>query len=245
MAKNQQYCIPSHVAIIMDGNGRWAQKRAMPRFVGHRQGLAALKRIVRYASERGIETLTVYAFSTENWQRPQEEVNYLVNLIHETFSKEIGELHREGVRIVLVGDRSTLSSDILRVWDRAERITAANQGMTLNIAFNYGGRTEIVNAVKNIVTKALAGSISIDDINAELISEELYTSHSPDPDLLIRTGGEQRLSNFLLWQSAYTEIYVTTTLWPDFDEKDFDKALDSYSQRERRFGKVPAKELTK
>lgn len=237
--------IPSHVAIIMDGNGRWAQNRSMPRFFGHRQGVAALKKAVRYAANQGIETLTVYAFSTENWHRPPDEVNFLMDLMHKTFSKEIEELYREGVKIVLIGDRSTLSSDILAVWDRAEQITKNNRRMTLNVAFNYGGRTEIVAAVKNIAAKVLTGHISIDDIDDELFNEELYTSHSPDPDLLIRTGGELRLSNFLLWQSAYTEIYVTATLWPDFDEEDFEKALQSYAKRERRFGRVPVKELTK
>ncbi|NLJ80556.1 MAG: isoprenyl transferase [Firmicutes bacterium] len=226
----------------MDGNGRWAKRRAMPRFLGHRQGVQALKKAVRYASQEGIKILTVYAFSTENWQRPQEEVNFLMELMHKTFVTEIGELHREGVRIVLVGDRTNLEPEILNVWDQAEKVTAKNQGLTLNVAFNYGGRNEIARAARNLARKVSLGELTWKDVTAETLEKELYTWPSPDPDLIIRTGGEQRLSNFLLWQSAYSEIYITSTLWPDFKEQDFAHALHSYNQRERRFGQVHSKE---
>jgi undecaprenyl diphosphate synthase len=233
--------VPSHVAIIMDGNGRWAQKRRLPRFMGHRQGVTALKNAVRFCKNRGIGTLTVYAFSTENWARPAEEVSYLMTLMHETFFKEIDELEREGVRVVLVGDRTSLSPAILELWDRAEARTAHNNALILNVAFNYGGRNEIVAAARQLAAKAARGEIDPEAIDDAIFSKHLYTSHSPDPDLLIRTGGELRLSNFLLWQSAYTEIYVTNTLWPDFDEQEFDAALQSFARRERRFGRVPKK----
>lgn len=230
------------MAIIMDGNGRWASRRALPRFFGHRQGVKALKTAVRYASRRGIGALTVYAFSTENWTRPREEVDFLMDLMHKTFVQEIEELHREGVRIQLVGDRSTLSPDILKVWNDAEEITRQNTGMTFNVAFNYGGRQEILNVVQALVGQVDKGEITVDEITETTISRLLYTHPTPDPDLIIRTGGEMRLSNFLLWQAAYSEFYVTDVLWPDFGEDDFERALQDYSGRERRFGQVLAKE---
>ncbi|HHU61855.1 MAG: isoprenyl transferase [Bacillota bacterium] len=242
MGKNKGGNVPKHVAIIMDGNGRWARKRVMPRFMGHRQGVKALKSAVRYASNQGIATLTVYAFSTENWQRPQEEVTFLLDLMNKTFVQEIDELFRENVRIVLVGDRESVSPEILEVWDSAEKRTAENTGLTLNVAFNYGARQELVKATQLIAEKVLTGEMNLGDITSDCISESLYTAHSPDPDLIIRTGGEMRLSNFLLWQAAYSEIVVMDVLWPDFNEKHFSHALDEYSQRERRFGKVPVKE---
>ena len=241
MEMEQHAPIPSHVAIIMDGNGRWAQKRSLPRFMGHRKGVAALKNAVRFCKHRGIATLTVYAFSTENWARPEEEVNYLMRLMHETFFTEIDELDREGVRVVLVGDRSSLSPSILALWDRAETKTAGNTALVLNVAFNYGSRNEIVSAARKLAAKAASGELNPDAIDDILFAQHLYTSHSPDPDLLIRTGGELRLSNFLLWQAAYTEIYVTDTLWPDFDDQEFEAALSAYARRERRVGRVPQK----
>lgn len=237
--------LPAHVAIIMDGNGRWARRRAMPRFMGHRQGVAALKKAVRYASNQGIGTLTVYAFSTENWQRPQEEVVFLLDLMHKTFVQEIEELEREEVRIILIGDRTSLSEEILQVWTQAEERTAYNQGLTLNVAFNYGARQELVAVTRNLAKQVLEGALALEDISEENIQNALYTWRSPDPDLIIRTGGELRLSNFLLWQAAYSEIYVTDVLWPDFKERDFAQALEAYAKRERRFGQVPMKEQKK
>ncbi|NMA61616.1 MAG: isoprenyl transferase [Firmicutes bacterium] len=226
----------------MDGNGRWARRRAMPRFMGHRQGVAALKKAVRYASNQGIETLTVYAFSTENWQRPQEEVDFLLDLMYKTFVQEIEELIEEQVRIILIGDRTSLSHELLEIWTQAEERTANNTGLTLNVAFNYGGRQELVAATKNLAEQVARGELAPEDINEENINTALYTWRSPDPDLIIRTGGELRLSNFLLWQAAYSEIYVTDILWPDFKERDFSEALQAYAHRERRFGQVPVKE---
>lgn len=242
MSKAKLNGIPEHVAIIMDGNGRWASRRAMPRFLGHRQGVKALKTAVRYASNRGISSLTVYAFSTENWTRPTEEVDFLMDLMYKTFVQEIEELQKEGVQIRLVGDRTNLSPDILKVWNQAEELTSDNEGLTLNVAFNYGGRQEIVSVVRRLVRQVSQGEVTVDKITEETIESLLYTHPTPDPDLIIRTGGEMRLSNFLLWQAAYSEFYVTDVLWPDFGEDDFDRALQNYATRERRFGQVSAKE---
>lgn len=225
----------------MDGNGRWARRRALPRFLGHRQGVAALKTAVRYASDRGIAILTVYAFSTENWQRPQEEVNFLLDLMHKTFVQEIDELHDEGVRIVLIGDRTSLTGDILEIWRNAEKLTKDNRGLTLNVAFNYGGRQELVQAARTLAEQAARGELEPTDISEAMLNDSLYTRASPDPDLIIRTGGEMRLSNFLLWQAAYSEFYVTDVLWPDFNEDHFAAALEDFSQRERRFGRIAGK----
>jgi undecaprenyl diphosphate synthase len=214
----------------------------MPRYLGHRQGVKALKTAVRYASRRGIGTLTVYAFSTENWRRPKEEVDFLLDLMYKTFVQEIEELRREGVRIRLIGERTSLSPDVLAIWDNAEKVTAENTGLNLNVAFNYGGRTELTRAVRELVGQAARGEISVEDITEEALARQLYTWPSPDPDLIIRTGGEYRLSNFLLWQAAYSELYVTEVLWPDFGEREFEEALQDYLRRERRFGQVPQKE---
>lgn len=226
----------------MDGNGRWARRRAMPRFMGHRQGVKALKTAVRYASDHGISALTVYAFSTENWTRPREEVDFLMDLMYKTFVQEIEELNKEGVRIRQVGDRTSLTPEIRRVWTQAEEITANNKGLTLNIAFNYGGRQELINVMHQLADRVSQGDLSIDEITEEEVASLLYTHPTPEPDLIIRTGGEMRLSNFLLWQAAYAEFYVTDVLWPDFGNDDFERALQSYAARERRFGQVLAKE---
>ena len=234
--------LPAHVAIIMDGNGRWARRRALPRYFGHREGVKALKTAVRYAAERGIPTLTVYAFSTENWRRPREEVDFLLDLMYKTFAQEIEELHKEGVRVRLVGDRTSLSQEIQAVWARAEQITAQNTRLTLNVAFNYGGRAELTRAARELASQVASGELAAEEITEERLASQLYTWPSPDPDLVIRTGGEQRLSNFLLWQAAYSELYVTDVLWPDFGEKEFEQALQDYLSRERRFGQVSAKE---
>lgn len=242
MKASQWSDLPTHVAIIMDGNGRWARRRVLPRFLGHRQGVVALKRAVRYASNQGISTLTVYAFSTENWQRPQEEVDYLLDLMHKTFVQEIEELIAEEMRIVLIGDRTSLTPEILEVWSQAENRTVNNSGLTLNVAFNYGARQELTSAVQKLAKQVAQGELAPEDITEDHINQALYTWPSPDPDLIIRTGGELRLSNFLLWQAAYSEIYVTNVLWPDFKERDFQKAIAAYEKRERRFGQVPLKE---
>lgn len=234
--------LPSHVGIIMDGNGRWARRRALPRFMGHRQGVGALKKAVRYASNQGVSTLTVYAFSTENWQRPAEEVDFLLDLMYKTFVQEIEELIAEQVRIVLIGDRTSLTPEILNIWNQAEDRTKGNSGLVLNVAFNYGGRQEIVAATRRLAEQVFKGELLPEDINEERLNEALYTWPSSDPDLIIRTGGEMRLSNFLLWQAAYSEIYVTDVLWPDFKERDFQKALLAFAKRDRRFGQVPLKE---
>jgi undecaprenyl diphosphate synthase len=226
----------------MDGNGRWARRRALPRYFGHREGVKALKTAVRYAAERGIPTLTVYAFSTENWRRPREEVDFLLDLMYKTFAQEIEELHKEGVRVRLVGDRTSLSQEIQAVWARAEQITAQNTRLTLNVAFNYGGRAELARAARELASQVASGELAAEEITEERLASQLYTWPSPDPDLVIRTGGEQRLSNFLLWQAAYSELYVTDVLWPDFGEKEFEQALQDYLSRERRFGQVSAKE---
>lgn len=242
MKKGQSNGLPAHVAIIMDGNGRWASRRAMPRFLGHRQGVKALKTAVRYASNQGIQALTVYAFSTENWTRPREEVSFLMDLMYKTFVQEIDELQEEGVRIRLVGDRSSLTQEIANLWERAEELTKTNQGLALNVAFNYGGRDEIVAVVKQLAYQVSSGELSMDDVTEDAVTKLLYTYPTPDPDLIIRTGGEMRLSNFLLWQAAYSEFYVTDVLWPDFGERDFERALQDYANRERRFGQVLVKE---
>jgi len=240
--KREANGLPAHVAIIMDGNGRWARRRALPRYFGHREGVKALKTVVRYAAQRGIPILTVYAFSTENWRRPREEVEFLLDLMFKTFVQEIEELQKEGVRVRLVGDRTSLSEQVKEVWIKAEEFTAHNTRLVLNVAFNYGGRAELTSAVRALARQVAQGELKPEDITEEAIARELYTWPSPDPDLIIRTGGEQRLSNFLLWQAAYSELYVTDVLWPDFGEQEFEQALQDYLKRERRFGQVSVKE---
>lgn len=229
---------PEHVAIIMDGNGRWAQKRGLPRLWGHRAGLEAVRRIVKIAPQYNIKYLTLYAFSTENWRRPRPEVEGLFALLQEYVNKETPELVRQGVKVRFLGERSDLSNSAVRVMSHCEEQTANCSGLYLNIALNYGGRQDIVQAVRKIAARVEAGELKAADIKAADIEAELFTHGLPDPDLLIRTSGEQRLSNFLLWQLAYTEIYVTPLLWPDFTEEDLQAALSAYRQRERRFGGI-------
>lgn len=229
---------PEHVAIIMDGNGRWAQKRGLPRLWGHKAGLEAVRRIVKIAPQHNIKYLTLYAFSTENWRRPRPEVEGLFALLQEYVNKETPELVRQGVKVRFLGERSDLSNSAVRVMSYCEEQTANCSGLYLNIALNYGGRQDIVQAVRKIASRVEAGELKAADIKAADIEAELFTRGLPDPDLLIRTSGEQRLSNFLLWQLAYTEIYVTPLLWPDFTEEDLQAALSAYRQRERRFGGI-------
>nr|WP_255357702.1 isoprenyl transferase [Thiomicrospira sp. WB1] len=228
--------VPGHIAIIMDGNGRWAKKRLLPRFVGHKKGVSALKRVITRCAELGVTSLTLFAFSTENWKRPKEEVNKLMGLFLEALQKEVKNLHENGVRLEVIGDRSAFSEAIQTHIDEAERLTADNERLKLNVAANYGGRADIVEAVK-AWGKAHPGE-SLESLTPEALSSYLALSDQPEPDLLIRTGGEQRVSNFMIWQMAYTEYYFTDTLWPDFDEKQVDLAVASYQQRERRFGRT-------
>ncbi|MDG6777980.1 polyprenyl diphosphate synthase [Thiomicrorhabdus sp. zzn3] len=220
----------------MDGNGRWAKKRLLPRFIGHQKGLNAVKRIVAHCAEQGIEALTLFAFSTENWRRPEEEVTKLMGLFLKALKKEIHKLDENNVRLQIVGERSAFSEEIQHYIEEAERKTASNSGLTLNIAANYGGRWDIIQAVKQ--WQADNPRLSISDLNEDAINAYISLSNLPEPDLLIRTGGEQRISNFLIWQMAYTEFYFTDTLWPDFDEKALERALDSFGSRERRFGQT-------
>jgi len=225
-----------HIAIIMDGNRRWAKERNLPSAVGHKKGVDALKSTVCACDDYGIKYLTVYAFSTENWNRKPEEVDFLMNLLGNTIKNELDELHANGVVISFLGDLTKLSSKLQEILYHAIDVTKNNTGVHLQIAFNYGSRDEILNATKKLAKKLANGEIT--DITEEDFSKELYTSNSPDPDLLIRTGGEMRISNYLLWQIAYSEFYVTSTFWPDFDERALALAINSFAKRERRFGKI-------
>jgi len=239
MNEQKSIIIPEHVALIMDGNGRWAKQRGLPRTLGHRAGVEALKEIVRYASEIGIKILTVYAFSTENWARPIEEVDYLINtLLVEYMKKEIDELNKNNVKVRILGNIDDLPVLTRKQIVEAVEITKNNTGLKFNIALNYGGRKEIIDAVKKITNMVLNGMIDEKEINEELFSRYLYTAGDKDPDLIIRTSGEMRISNFLIWQSAYSEFYFTKTLWPDFTKEDLDKAINEYAKRDRRFGGV-------
>jgi len=230
--------LPSHVAIIMDGNGRWAKKRLFNRIRGHEKGSETVRTIVRACREIGISYLTLYAFSTENWQRPRSEVAALMTLLKKFLESEQKEMLDNNIRLYAIGQIERLPEKVRQVLYKAMTLTKKNDGMLLVLALSYGGRAEIVRMVKEIVIKTKDGSIGPDSITPEIISEHLYTSEIPDPDLLIRTGGEMRISNFLLWQIAYTEIYVTDTLWPDFGKDELVRILQDYQQRERRYGKV-------
>ncbi len=232
--------LPQHVAIIMDGNGRWAKQRGLPRIEGHRRGANTLKEILRYCKDLGIKTLTVYAFSTENWGRPHTEVNFLMTLFEKLLEKELQEMQAEEVCINFIGDLSPLPQSLSEQMKHSMVNTKNNQGIYFNVAINYGSRYEMVKACQHLAQKVQQGELSPEAIDEQLISESLYTAANPDPDLLIRTSGEMRLSNFLLWQLAYTEIYVTDTLWPDFSKEQFARALQAYQQRDRRYGKTVA-----
>jgi undecaprenyl diphosphate synthase len=233
-APSQSQAIPRHIAIIMDGNGRWAQKRHLPRLAGHHAGERNIHRIVRACIDLGVEMLTVYAFSTENWGRPEDEVNGLMALFADASERETRNLHRNGVRVCHVGSMDGVSPHLRAAIQRAIDLTKNNTRLTLNVAFNYGGRAEIVDAVQRII----ADSIPAGQVDENTISRYLYTSDLPDPDLVIRTAGEMRLSNFLIWQAAYSEYYATATLWPDFGEEDLIHAVRAYGDRCRKFGKL-------
>lgn len=233
-----------HVALIMDGNGRWAQLRDLPREVGHERGVEALRRTVDAARDLPIKTLTVFSFSTENWKRPMNEVSSLFGLLRLYVQRDLNRLHAEGVQIKVLGRRSGLPEDILKLIHRAEEKTAENNQFYLNIAFNYGARDEIVRAVQELSRRTVAGELLPEDIGENEIEAELFTAGQKAPDLLVRTSGEHRLSNFLLWQLAYTELYFTDKLWPDFDGDDLAEAIENYTQRQRRFGGVVTKAVT-
>jgi undecaprenyl diphosphate synthase len=226
--------IPRHVAIIMDGNGRWATKRHLPRVAGHRAGVNALRRIVECCPDLGVKILSVYAFSTENWGRPREEVDALMRIFWETIRSDLEKLHREGVRLRHLGRLEELTADIQEAVKYSVELTKNNDRVLLNVCFNYGGRAELVDAIRQM----LLDGVNPQDVNEELVSNYLYTRGLPDPDLVIRTASEMRLSNFLIWQSAYSEYYATPTLWPDFSREDFIEALQAYSRRQRRFGRL-------
>jgi undecaprenyl diphosphate synthase len=232
--------VPRHVAIIMDGNGRWAARRGLPRSAGHKEGVEALRRAVKAAADLGIEYLTIYSFSSENWSRPAAEVSFLLDLLRRFIRQDVAELHRSGVKITVVGNRADLEPGIVSLLNDAERLTRGNSKLNLIVAFNYGSRQEISRALLAITQKIESGEISAGDISPELISRNLDTADIPDPDLLIRTGGEQRISNFLLWQCAYTEFLFVDEFWPDFTHETFARALEEFRQRDRRFGGIEA-----
>ena len=236
--------MPRHIAIIMDGNGRWAKERGLPRVEGHRRGVDAVRKITRIAGEGGLNYLTLYSFSSENWSRPESEINELFGLLRMFIRRHLAELHENNVRIRIIGDEDGVPSDILKMIDEAQKLTNANTGLTLVIAFNYGARGEIASAMKKIAKSVADGELSVDDISAETVSQNLHTSDIPDPDLIIRTSGEQRLSNFLLWQAAYSEFVFTDCKWPDFDEEAFYAAISEYCSRDRRFGAVSSTDIS-
>lgn len=228
--------IPAHVAVIMDGNGRWAKLRSEPRHAGHRAGAKAVRRTVELAARRGVSYLTLFAFSSENWRRPAEEVGGLMSLFVEALQREIDDLHRNNVKLRFIGARRELSPKLVRKIDAAERRTSANDGLKLTVAVAYGGRWDIVTAARRLAARAGEGRLRPDDIDEAAFAAELELAPTPDPDLLIRTGGEERISNFLLWNLAYAELYFCDCLWPDFGEAEFDEALGTYARRQRRYG---------
>ena len=235
---SEKRVVPKHVAIIMDGNGRWAKQRGKERYEGHLAGVESVRSVVRGAVRNGVKWLTLYAFSTENWGRPTAEVEAIMQLFCRTVMNEGESLAKQGVRVLILGERTRFSEEVLEMIDRIETTTAEGSRLTLVLAFNYSSRRELVLATQAIARRVAEGEISVDDIDEELVSSSLMTASIPDPDLVIRTSGECRLSNFLLWQASYAEFYFPEIMWPDFDEEAFEKALEVYCHRERRFGKV-------
>lgn len=223
--------VPNHIAIVMDGNGRWANRRFLPRVAGHKQGVDALHACVKACAERGVKVLTVFAFSSENWERPADEVSGLMELLAKALAREVAQLSKDGIQIHFIGERDSLSDSLKRGFEQAENATVHNTRLIFNICFNYGGRWDIAQAATKLAAKGIA-------ITPQNLSAGMSLAHVPDPDLVIRTGGEQRLSNFLLWQAAYSELYFSDKLWPDFDGAALDNAIDAFNQRERRFGKT-------
>lgn len=228
--------IPKHIAIIMDGNGRWAKARGIPKVMGHAQGVEAVRRTVKSCIEMGVKYLTLYAFSNENWSRPDHEIKALFQLLENFIDKEFKIFHDKRIRLHIIGERDKIQKDLLAKVESAEKATEGYDNLILNIALSYGGRQEILNAARILAEAAKNSEINPSDIDEEMFSSKLYTRGQPDPDLLIRTSGEMRVSNFLLWQASYAEFYVTEKLWPDFDEKELKKAIEEYNKRERRFG---------
>lgn len=233
--------LPRHVAIIMDGNGRWASRRMLPRAIGHVRGVTSVQRVIADAQDIGVEYLTLYAFSTENWRRPVTEIKHLMDLVRRYFEAEMDKFKRDNVRVRIIGTREQVDPDIKDMVDNAEKLTEGNTGFNLTFAFNYGGREELVAAAKALVREAAAGRLAPADVTADVFATHLRTKGLPDPDLVIRTGGESRISNFLLWQAAYAEFLFVDTLWPDFQRRDLIAALNEYASRERRFGGVEKK----
>jgi len=229
---------PQHIAIIMDGNGRWAKERHQPRFMGHRAGVKAVEDIVKHCVKLDVNVLSLFAFSSENWRRPTKEVTLLMELFALALKQQVKKLQKNNIRLQIIGDLERFSTSLQKQIKHAEELTKDNTGLTINVAANYGGRWDIVQSVKQLAEKVKAGLLEPDDINEESLSAGLVTANLTEPDLFIRTGGEQRVSNFLLWQLAYTEFYFTKTLWPDFNHENLDAAIDSFCRRERRFGKT-------
>lgn len=236
--ESEERRLPRHIAVIMDGNGRWAQRRGLPRHAGHPVGVEAVRRIVEACVERGIGVLTLFAFSSENWQRPQKEVSLIMDLFIRSLKKEARRLHRNGVRLKVIGDRGAFSAKLQRHIAEVEALTAENAGLLLQVAANYGGRWDITQAIRQLAERIQAGELTPDQVQESTIADALTFADQPDPDLFIRTGGEKRLSNFILWQCAYTELYFTDILWPDFDSAALDEALRDYANRQRRFGRT-------
>ena len=235
------FAVPRHVAIIMDGNGRWAAARGLPRAEGHRRGVEALRRTIRAAGEIGIRVITIFSFSSENWSRPASEIGELMGLLRRFVRNDLAELHKSGVRVRIIGEREGLEPDIARLLLEAEELTRDNDRLTLVVAFNYGARQEMARAARRIAAEAAAGRLRPEDVNVDTVGKLLDAPDLPDPDLIIRTSGEQRLSNFLLWQAAYSELVFLPTYWPDFDRAALEAAIGEYQQRERRFGGLVAK----
>jgi undecaprenyl diphosphate synthase len=234
LRSNEKSKVPTHVAIIMDGNGRWAQQRGLPRLAGHRVGVECIKSVLATLSSTGVKYVTIYAFSTENWNRPADEVNGIIEILHNSMRSQVDALKKKNVRILHIGKVNRLSPELQEAVANAQWETRDNTGITLNVAFDYGGREEILEAVRSIIRN----EVPLEQVDEELFSRYLFTANCPDPDLIIRTGGELRISNFLLWQSAYSEYYHTPTLWPDLNSAELKKALASFSTRQRRFGRV-------
>jgi undecaprenyl diphosphate synthase len=241
-ARGDGFDVPRHVAIIMDGNGRWAAERGLPRLEGHRRGVEALRRTVRAAGDLGISVLTIFSFSSENWSRPPAEISDLMGLLRRFIRNDLAELHRSNVRVRIIGERDDLDGDICRLLLEAEDLTRHNTGLTLVVAFNYGARQEIARAARRIAIEVAQGRLAAEDISPELLGRHLHAPDIPDPDLIIRTSGEQRLSNFLLWQAAYSELIFVPINWPDFDRAALEGAIAEYRRRERRFGGLMAAE---
>ncbi|GMQ91124.1 MAG: isoprenyl transferase [Gammaproteobacteria bacterium] len=230
--------LPQHIAVIMDGNGRWARKRGLPRIAGHKKGVDMVRTMIASCSEKKIPYLTLFAFSSENWRRPEKEVKLLMDLFVQAIDGEIKKLHKNNIRFQVIGDKIRFGDKLINQIEQAEALTRNNDGMLLNIAANYGGRWDLIQAAKSLAEDVVSNKVSVEKINEDLFSSYLCLSDCPEPDLFIRTGGEHRISNFLLWQLAYTELYFTDTLWPEFSKEEFEVALHSFTKRQRRFGQT-------